>query len=197
MAFDRKAYMLEYNKEYRKRHTKQIAEYSKRYYAENAEKCREKSREYRTTHKQQVHEYNKKYAEEHKEEIAAKQREYGKLYRAKNKGLLAKKKREYAVANKERTAEYHKQYRAGHLEEKRSNSKRYYERHKAECAARTAIGHAISRGKMDKHPCEICGDQKAEAHHDDYNFPLKVRWLCRKCHTEWHMNNKPIRKENI
>ena len=33
-------------------------------------------------------------------------------------------------------------------------------------------------------PCEICGDIKSEAHHDDYSKPDKVRWLCRIHHRQ-------------
>lgn len=33
---------------------------------------------------------------------------------------------------------------------------------------------------------------KVHAHHDDYNFPLAVRWLCPKCHKTWHSLNIPV-----
>lgn len=54
--------------------------------------------------------------------------------------------------------------------------------HKKKARARVYLNLAISRGKMKKGVCEICGNKKAEAHHEDYNYPLKVEWLCKKHH---------------
>ena len=39
-------------------------------------------------------------------------------------------------------------------------------------------------------PCEVCGVDKVEAHHCDYNKPYEVMWLCKEHHTEWHQNNE-------
>lgn len=43
-----------------------------------------------------------------------------------------------------------------------------------------------SRGKLAKMPCEKCGTPDSEKHHDDYEKPLDVRWLCRACHLAEH-----------
>ena len=42
---------------------------------------------------------------------------------------------------------------------------------------------AVKRSRI----CDICGEFGfIEAHHEDYNKPLSVKWLCRKCHTNIH-----------
>lgn len=48
----------------------------------------------------------------------------------------------------------------------------------------------IKSGKLIKLPCEICGyDKYVEAHHDDYDKPMDIRWLCRNHHGEYHKDN--------
>lgn len=64
-------------------------------------------------------------------------------------------------------------------------------------AASQAVCRALRKGEIKKKPCEICGTVKTNAHHDNYNEPLNVRWFCSKHHKEWHKNNKAIaRKPN-
>ena len=45
---------------------------------------------------------------------------------------------------------------------------------------------ATRLGVIKRQPCEICNEMKVDAHHDDYNKPLDVRWLCRKHHNQHH-----------
>ncbi len=58
-------------------------------------------------------------------------------------------------------------------------------------AARIMVGNALRDGHILKNNCEACGDERSQAHHDNYYEPLNVRWLCRKCHNEWHKLNIP------
>ena len=51
--------------------------------------------------------------------------------------------------------------------------------------AREIFNHYMRDNHLERQPCEVCG-AKAEAHHDDYDKPLEVRWLCFKHHREWH-----------
>lgn len=52
--------------------------------------------------------------------------------------------------------------------------------------ARAAVANAIRDGRLERKPCEVCGDVKSQAHHDDYRKKLSVRWLCFKHHREAH-----------
>jgi hypothetical protein len=52
--------------------------------------------------------------------------------------------------------------------------------------ARSYLHVYVKRGKVPRLPCEICGNVKAQAHHDDYSKPLQVRWLCDEHHRQHH-----------
>lgn len=51
------------------------------------------------------------------------------------------------------------------------------------------VNNAIRDGKIIKpSSCSQCNTTgvKIHGHHDDYAYPMTVRWLCSKCHTAWH-----------
>lgn len=52
--------------------------------------------------------------------------------------------------------------------------------------ARNAVAKALRGGRLEKKPCEICGDPKSQAHHEDYSKPLEVQWLCVMHHYAVH-----------
>jgi ribosomal protein S27AE len=39
-------------------------------------------------------------------------------------------------------------------------------------------------------PCIRCGNEKSLAHHEDYDKPLDVMWLCQPCHKQRHKELK-------
>ena len=80
----------------------------------------------------------------------------------------------------------------------------YRDGQRADDIAQNLVETAISQGVMQrKTHCENCGSTgtfkdgrtSIQAHHDDYNKPLEVRWLCQKCHHKWHKANTPKRRE--
>ncbi len=56
--------------------------------------------------------------------------------------------------------------------------------------ARAAVTNAIQKGLLVRRPCEQCGKEPADGHHDDYSQPLTVRWLCRSHHRQLHEDAK-------
>jgi ribosomal protein S27AE len=53
-------------------------------------------------------------------------------------------------------------------------------------AAHNAVSRAIKLGTLSRIPCIRCGDANSLAHHEDYDKPLDVMWLCQICHKQRH-----------
>ena len=69
---------------------------------------------------------------------------------------------------------------------------KWKQKNRLKVLAHKSVYRALAAGKLiQPSACEGCSiqHQTLNAHHDDYSFPLKVRWLCSKCHIEWHQIN--------
>lgn len=144
--------------------------------------------------------YQRAYRQAHKDAINAKIREkrhaLGEAFR--------ESQRAYYSENKDRINALARQYYAEHKKHIKELQAKTRKKNRATANARTMknrrerygdahkkVLRAIASGKLAKMPCEICGDMETQAHHDDYNKPLEVRWLCEKHHKEWHAKNTP------
>jgi hypothetical protein len=77
---------------------------------------------------------------------------------------------------------------------------------RADDRAHNAVEAALRDGTLTRpRLCEACqtsgqtytdGRAPLQAHHADYNRPLDVMWLCKRCHHQWHCEHQavPVRK---
>lgn len=56
--------------------------------------------------------------------------------------------------------------------------------------AKDAVHSALSKGTLNRQPCEVCGAEKVHAHHPDYSKPLDVQWLCPTHHAKVHLSQR-------
>ena len=89
--------------------------------------------------------------------------------------------RRWRAKNRERERERHRQFRAENPDWWRG----YYNRG-AKVRAKEAVNYAKRTGLLKAKPCEVCGEDTAQAHHRDYSKPLEVQWLCTIHHGEAH-----------
>ncbi len=101
------------------------------------------------------------------------------------KSCEAKRKTKWYRANKESKKAYNAIYKRS--ENGRRAKVNWDKNNPIKVEAHSAVGYAKKTGKLIAQPCEVCGSRKnIHAHHDDYEKPLEVRWLCRTHHNEYH-----------
>ena len=106
-----------------------------------------------------------------------------KVNREKYRERRLAQKREYNHKHKEER----KAYKNAHPEQKRASIYRWKTNNREKVLAHKMVARAIMSGKIEKFPCEICGStSNIHAHHDNYNKPLDVIWLCAEHHRWIH-----------
>jgi len=126
---------------------------------------------------------------------------YAIEYRKNNKKLIVRRAREYYIKNRGRILEKFRKFRQENLnsvresyrdcyKEKRDtklkNMREYSIANPGKVLARSKVQIAIKNGSLKRLSCEVCGNPRSHAHHDDYSKPLDVRFLCARHHGEVH-----------
>lgn len=106
------------------------------------------------------------------------------------KWRYSKEGQKYFEATRTKRNEQHTRYEKSKKGRLMSSlkAKRMREKYPEKWRARSQLRYAVRMGKINKLPCEKCGEIKVFAHHPDYSVPLKVVWLCLKHHREEHDN---------
>jgi hypothetical protein len=103
------------------------------------------------------------------------------------------------ITDRKKKREYDALQRKAHPETKRQYDQARYlsgirtQRDPAKQKSRKMAANAIRDGRLVRQPCEVCGTVSGvQAHHDDYDRPLDVRWLCQSDHMAAHGRRFPL-----
>lgn len=88
--------------------------------------------------------------------------------------------------------EERREFRANNVEARMAWKQKYRSENTIRRKAHYTINNLVRSGKISPLPCEQCGNINTEAHHEDYNKPLDVVWLCRQCH---RLRHREIREQ--
>ena len=114
-------------------------------------------------------------------------REWRKRNPDKIKGYLKK----WKEGNPKRVIELRSKYKTS--KKGKNAEKKYSEKYPERIKARRITNNAIKKGYLNNPTllkCILCVNKAVEYHHSDYNKPLEVIPLCKKCHTQ--INNGGI-----
>lgn len=95
-------------------------------------------------------------------------------------------KRRYRERHKDRLNRERREYRQAHRDRAVAATKKWEQGNPEKVRAHQHANNATRRGHIEPQPCEVCGAERAEKHHDDYSKPLEIRWLCRQHHVDHH-----------
>lgn len=67
--------------------------------------------------------------------------------------------------------------------------------------AHMALASALRRGLIERQPCEVCAIIHGQAgavihgHHEDYDKPMQVNWLCQRHHRQLHARQRRLKRD--
>jgi len=136
-------------------------------------------------HRLRNQEYSKRMPDEVRKRKLQKREEYGKDNREK----INKRLREKKAENSEKSKESARKYREANKEKMRQYADRWRKENWEKVLAQSQVQDHLKRGNIVRpNKCPVCKSSayRIEAHHNDYDKPLEVLWLCQKCHLAIH-----------
>lgn len=129
--------------------------------------------------------YNRKYYQKNKSTILSRSKEYYSNNTERVKSNVKKWKSE----NPERSRELANKGYQRRREEYQKYSKEYRVKNRHKTRAKSAVANRIRAGKLGRPKlCSICnkGNCRIVGHHDDYDKPYQIKWVCDSCHKKIH-----------
>ena len=114
--------------------------------------------------------------------------EWQRQHRKKNPGQAAKALNDWRAKNRQDVRTNLNTWR---LENPKSVNKGRTKIGKKKHYAQRLIHFMVKNNVLERGPCEVCGKPNGDGHHDDYDKPDQVRWLCNVHHRAWHTENGP------
>lgn len=136
---------------------------------------------------------------------------YKNEHYVRNKAVYIQRSKNQRLSDPEKAREYDRAYHKKHREKRNAQARAYsktpegrkassraYNKYRAtedgryKERARNKLNKAVQSGKITKPTkCSLCGTRaEVEGHHEDYNKPLDVVWLCKECHENTHHLNE-------
>lgn len=133
-------------------------------------------------------------------------KEYRHQYWLRNRERILKQRQEIRNQDPEKFKKYFRDWKAAHPEKSKEYSRKRSRKYAIEERARRrawnaknpekayakgVIANLITAGKIVRPDrCPACGEIKFKihAHHDDYSKPREIRWLCSRCHKNYHLS---------
>lgn len=130
-------------------------------------------------------------------------KEYKKSWREKNRLKIRAYNKEYRILFFSRHPDYMREQYKKHRHKFDYRKYRYGTEQDFKYNARLTLRKAVKRGLIIK-PVKCSIDNldckgRIEAHHEDYNKPLEVKWVCKRHHMDTHIkkNLEVFKKERI
>lgn len=92
----------------------------------------------------------------------------------------------YYYANYDKSREGAKRWAEENPEKMNEYKYAWRRRNQQKARAHWTVSNHLRSGNLKKGLCEECGSDETHAHHDDYDQPLEVRWLCARHHSSLH-----------